>query len=57
MDFELFIDHLVIIVDDLISLFDSIPIAGTSLWRLSIGILIFSLIARFMPMFDDDEED
>lgn len=57
MDFELFIDYLVPIVDDFISLFDSIPIAGTSLWRLSIGILIFSLIARFMPMFDDDEED
>lgn len=57
MDFELFIDYLVPIVDNFIFLFDSIPIAGTSLWRLSIGILIFSLISRFMPMFDDDEED
>lgn len=57
MEFEEFIDYLTIIVEDIVMLFDSVPIAGTTLWRLSIGIIIFLYVSRFMPIFDDEEEE
>lgn len=57
MDFEEFIDYLAVIAEDIIFLFDSVPVAGTTLWRVSIGAIFLTFLFKFMPMFNDDEEN
>lgn len=56
MDFEEFVDYLVVAFEDMIFLFDSVPVAGTTLWRLSIGAIILTFLFKFMPMFNDEED-